>query len=77
MLNKLMLENNYISNIGNINQDEGLNYKIDIHFFVNKKDFEMNNNEMERKLVHSFLFSNRLKYKDANHENCTVEIHKL
>ena len=37
MLNKLMLENNYISNIGNINQDEGLNYKIDIHFLLIKK----------------------------------------
>ena len=42
-----------------------------------KKQITQNNNEMERKLVHSFLFSNRLKYKDANHENCTVEIHKL
>lgn len=76
-LNNLMVENNYISNISNISKNEGLNYEIEIHFFINEEVFERNNNEVEKKLVDAFLFSNRLKYKQGNQENCTLVIHKI
>ena len=68
-LNKAMLENQYISNINNITQSDGLENKIEIHVYTAK----VNKNTIELKLVEPFLYSNRLKHAEKNQINCSVE----
>lgn len=67
-LNKAMVENRYISNINNITQDDGLDYKIDMYFVIAKENLEI----IKQKIVEPFLYSNGLKYGEQNQVNCSV-----
>ena len=68
-LNKAMLDNEYISNISNITQSDGLENKIEIYVYT----AEENKKSIELKLVEPFLYSNRLKHAEKNQINCSVE----
>jgi len=63
-----MVENRYISNINNITQDDGLDYKIDMYFVTAKENLEI----IKQKIVEPFLYSNGLKYAEQNQVNCSV-----
>jgi len=73
LINKALLENNYISNLNSISSNGGLNNQIEVHFWVAEENYiplQLNKN-----LIDPLLFSNKLTFKDGLHENCTVILH--
>ena len=72
-LNNAILENNYISNINNITIDNGLDNQFEIHFWFNEEDY--NSLSLNKKMVDPILFSNKLKFKNNQQNNCTAILH--
>jgi hypothetical protein len=73
LLNTALLKNNYISNINSISKNSGLDYQVDIHFWLDERNY--NDFQLDKKIIDPLLFSNKLKFKNGLQENCNPILH--
>ena len=73
LLNTALLENNYISNINSISKNSGLDYQVDIHFWLDEDNYTAL--QLDKRIIEPLLFSNKLKFKNGLQENCNPILH--
>lgn len=74
LINKLIIDNNFLYDISNNSLDIKLDYLLNFHFFFDEDTYS--DFKLDQMFIKKLLFTNALYFKGGIHKDCKVTIHE-